>query len=273
VTTQLTQGQQRLKTVNRVSIGLFFMFLILGELYFLLPIGTADFSIIINRLTMPLSFLIPIAVLMAYYLRKVIKTIYVRETVELAKGCYTERSWLDIDDKVLVSVEGNDVSFFEIPEYQLNDVQSAYQQRASFDTLIETAGVKRSKVVTIAMAAVEKMTSSHKKDTIEVEIGEDYHSLEFLNVKMKNHALTRFQLLLNDKMIYRKTKPSRLRATLPWLITIIIFALIMFLIHNPYVWALLFGIGFFMILPKMLRELIDPTQLEIWELPEEESSK
>lgn len=268
MTTQLTQGQQRLKTVNKISFGLFFLFLILGELYFLLPLNNVDISQIVSRLTTPLSFLVPIAALMTYYLRKVIKTIYVRETAELAKGFYTERSWLDIDDKVLVSVEGNDVSFFEIPEFALSDVQSEYQKRASFEKLLETAGVKRSKVITIAMAAVEKMSSSHKKDTIDIELGEDFHSLEFLNVKMKQHALTRFQLLLDNKMTYRKTKPSRLRATLPWFVTLFVFAVIMFLIHNPYAWAILAAIGFFMILPKMLRELIDPTQLEIWELPE-----
>jgi hypothetical protein len=144
-------------------------------------------------------------------------------------------------------------------------VQKGYQQGLSFEKLVEEARLRPDKVTTIPMATIDKMSSSHKKDTIGIDVGDEYHSIEFLNVKTKEHALKRFQLLLSDELSYRKTQPSRLKASLPWLVTLIVFAVIMFLFQNSLVWAFSFGIGFFLVLPKMLRELIDPTQMEIWE--------
>ena len=252
MTTQLTQGQQRLKTVNQIAVGLFILFVLIGEVY-------------VNFMLSALPYIIPLSLFLTYYIRKVIKTIYVRETGELAEGFYTQRSWLDVDDNVLVSVTGNDVSFFEIPDGYLPEVQKGYQQGLSFEKLVEEARVKKDKVIRISMSTIDKMASSHKEDTIGIDVNDDYHSIEFLNIKTKEHALKRFQLLLDEALVYRQTKPTRLRAALPWLITLCVFAIIMFLFQNAVVWGITFGIGFFLILPKLLRELIDPTQMEIWE--------
>ncbi|WP_394170329.1 hypothetical protein [Saccharospirillum alexandrii] len=263
---QLTQGQQRLRTVNLISIISFVALFLVGQLYF--SVGTTingvGFSFTAFKTTFPFVFFAALA--LTFYLHKVLKTIYVRESSELMNGFYTQKSWLDVDDHKLVhaDVANNQICTFEIPESRLSEVQAAYQQKASLSTLSEEARVKAKDIERITMSDIVRMSSSHKKDSIDIEYNEEHYTLEFLNIATKEHALKRLQLMLNDSMHYEKKTPTRIRAAFPWLATLLIFATIMTLFQQPYVWAILFGIGFFLILPKMLRELIDPSQVEIW---------
>ena len=266
MTVQLTQGQQRLKTVNLISIISFVALFFAGELYFSVGLtdGRTGFSFSVFKTMVPI--VLPAALALTLYLRKGLKAIYVRETSKLTAGFYTQHSWLDVDDHKLVyaNVPKNEVCTFDIPETRLTEVQTAYQQKASFSALIAEANVKEKDIQRIVMSDINSLSSTHKKDTIDIDYNDDLLSLDFLNVATKEHALKRLQLMLNDNMSYEKATPTRLRASLPWFTTLIVFAVIMVLIQQPIVWAVLFGIGFFLILPKMLRELIDPSQVETW---------
>lgn len=266
MTVKLTQGQQRLKTVNLISLVSFIAMFIAGELYFSIDTENTGLEFSFDAFKTVLPIVLPAALALTLYLHKVLKTIYVRESSELTEGFYTQTSWLDIDDHQLVyaDVGKNEVCTFDIPESRLPDVQAAYQQQASLSTLIVEARVKATGIKRIAMSDITSFSSTHKKDNIDIQYQDEYYTLEFLNIATKEHALKRLQLMLNDSMQYQKKTPTRIRAAFPWLVTLLAFIAIMAVFQQPYVWAVLVGIGFFLILPKMLRELIDPSQVETW---------
>lgn len=268
MTQQFTQGQRRLKQVNYLCIGIFIGLVLLGEIFFSVLIKQSESHWSLSLLWESLRFMVPIALAVAFYLRRVIKFIYVRETSQLAEGFYSQRSWLDVDDKVMVYTQNNELVFYEIPEDALPMLQQAYQQGQPFEDLADIAGVKHQDIQRIDMQNIVCLSSSHKTDTIDIETEDDIHSVEFLNVATKNHALKRFALMLNDHMQLHIKRPNRLQASRAWLITLVVFAALMAIIHNLFLWAFLIAVGLLYILPKLLKELIDPTQTTLWRAPE-----
>lgn len=200
------------------------------------------------------------------FLYRILAMLFVRESkTALPKGFYTQRSWLDVDDKAVVFAQDNDIVFFDVKKSRIDSVQEAYQDGASLDELIKISKV--SEVNRVAMQDILTMRSDHDSDTIKLETEDSHHSVEFLNIALKNHALKRFQLMISDDLDYSLKARTRLQAALQpsaWLA--LFFGL--FLFFDMIFLKLVFGyICLFMNLPALVKQLINPRQTEIWQRP------
>ena len=206
--------------------------------------------------------------LFLYYL---LSLIFVRESKKaLPEGFYTENSWLDIDDRFIVALEGEELVYFNFDKSQASEVQMAYQSGQSIQ---EIHGISKSdKYKRIPLSEIKELKSDHNSDTIDIEYQEDVHHVEFLNQTVKAHALERIRPLIPISLEYRLKERTRIQATIPSLIGVLIIAGIIWY-NDIFVFNLIIGfIGIIYIVPKVFSRLIDPTRTEYWELSEAQKS-
>jgi len=202
--------------------------------------------------------------LILYWLLKII---FVRESKKaLPEGFYTETSWLDIDDNYVVFLDGNDLVYFNIHHKQSSDVQEAYQKNASME---ELQGISQStKFKRVPLSEIKELTSNHNSDVINIEHGEDSHSVEFLNQTVKAHALERIRPFIPQTLKYSKKEKTRLQAAMPSTIMLAIFAGLIYYFDGYILNGILAFIAIVWIVPMIISRLIDPTVVEEWVTPE-----
>lgn len=188
---------------------------------------------------------------------------FVRESKKaLPEGFYTEVSWLDIDDRYLVALDGRDLVYFPFNDKLTLKLQAAYQQGAPLDQLIALS--KDVKVSRIPLTEITSLVSDHNSDVIIVTHNEKRQTVEFLNQTVKAHALDRIRKLLPSTLDYSKEPKTRLQATLSPMI-----ALVLLVGFGYWLDMLLVNlvIGFLLLvwtIPRIFSRLIDPTITEKW---------
>ncbi len=199
----------------------------------------------------------------SYFLYWLLSLLFVRESKKaMPEGFFTDSSWLDIDDKYIVALNGNTLVYFKFDEKHATRVQDAYQEGASVSELVKLS--RASEVTEIPLVAVEKVSSDHNSDVITVtQAGED-HSVEFLNPAVKAHALERIKPLLPGSLDYDRKERTRLQAAMPAMGLLgVLAAAIAY--TDLVLLNLLFGfIIIFFVAPRMISRLLDPTITETW---------
>lgn len=196
-------------------------------------------------------------------LYNILVSLFARESKKiLPKGFYGQRSWLDVDDKVMVVAEGRTIIYFDINKHHVGEVQEAYQRGDSLEELIRLS--KTTEVNRIPMAEITVMKSDHKKDQIVLEHKNETHYIEFLNVAVKNHALRRFQLMMPENMTYEKVERTRLKAAFIPILALGTLIGIVWFFDMFAIKLLVSAVALLLVFPKALRELVNPTQSERW---------
>lgn len=207
----------------------------------------------------------------ALFIYNVLAFVFARESKKaLPDGFYTQRSWLDVDDKVIVVADGGDIVYFDIHKHCVDDIQRAYQQGASLDEFI--ALNKKEEVKRIPMAKVTGMRSDHNSDTIRLEYEDEWHSIEFLNVAVKEHALLRFKLMIPDELAYQKIERTRLKAAMPSVFWLVGVSALFLYLDIFLVKAVLALIAVLYIVPSVIKQIWNPTQTEAW-LPDKDTNE
>lgn len=197
------------------------------------------------------------------FLHWILTLIFVRESKKaLPIGFYTETSWLDIDDKYIVALDGDHLIYFNINEKRVPAAQNAFQEGATLDELV--AQSKPSKVSRICLSEVTALSSDHNSDVIAIVHKGETHQVEFLNQAVKAHALERIKRSIPETMSYARRERTRLQAALPT--ALMLFALIGIAFFADVVLLTIF-VGFvtlFWGLPRLFSRLLDPTVTERW---------
>lgn len=194
----------------------------------------------------------------------VLSLIFVRESKKaLPKGFYTETSWLDVDDKYMVSLDGNELVYFNIDKSKISDIQEAYQNGANLEELMGNS--KSSKLKRIPLAEISELTSRHNSDVINIEHNEENHSIEFLNQTVKAHALERITKHIPTSLAYTKKEKTRIQAAIPSLLWLLILITAVYFVENLVVNAVIGLYVIVSVLPKIIGRLLDPTVIQTWE--------
>lgn len=209
----------------------------------------------------------PYSAAAAFFVFKLLAFFFVRESKKaLPEGFFTQRSWLDVDDKVLVIADKNDIVFFDIHKNRVSEVQAAYQNGATLEQLMT---INKTKEVTrIPMSEITGMRSDHNTDTISLEHNDEWHSVEFLNIAVKEHALRRFKLMVPDSFEYKKVVRTRLKAITPSLIWLAVIGALFAFLNIFLVKVVIVIAALYMVLPKLIKQLWNPTQTELWITPQ-----
>ncbi|MCJ8320933.1 MAG: hypothetical protein MJK12_14940 [Colwellia sp.] len=206
----------------------------------------------------------------ALFIYWLLSIIFVRESKKsLPEGFYTETSWLDVDDKYMVALDGSDLVYFDIDKNRVSDVQEAYQNNANLEELIGNS--KSSKLKRIPLGKITELVSHHNSDVIAIDYNDDSHSIEFLNQTVKAHALERIVKHIPSTLTYVKKERTRLQAAIPSFIGLLIVAAIIYFV-DYFVVSFLLGLYILVsLLPKIVSRLIDPTTTQSWLTPEVET--
>jgi len=204
------------------------------------------------------------------FLYWLLSLIFVRESKKsLPEGFYTETSWLDVDDKYMVALDGSDLVYFDIDKNRVGDVQEAYQNNADLEELIGNS--KSSKLKRIPLGEISQLSSDHNSDVISIEYKDDSHSIEFLNQTVKAHALERIIKHIPASLSYSTQERTRLQAATPSFIWLAILATVIYFVNIFVVNALIALYVVVSVLPKIVSRLLDPTITQNWLLPETQS--
>jgi len=193
--------------------------------------------------------------------------LFVRESKKsLPEGFYTENSWLDIDDKYMVAIDGTDLVYFSIDDKRTSDAQKAYQEEESLETIMAVS--KTSKFHRIPLSEITNLSSNHNSDVFKVTHNDKNHSIEFLNQTVKAHALERIEKLIPKNLKHEVVEKTRLQAAMPAAITLLLLILVGFFAD---MYLLNLGLGFvaiFWVAPRLISRLLDPTVSRVWSTPE-----
>lgn len=198
--------------------------------------------------------------LVVYWLLMIV---FVRESKNaLPEGFYTENSWLDIDDKYVVWLDGEDLVYFNFDDKRADAVQDAYQNGAGLEELLVTS--KAGKFKRVSLPGVTCLTSAHNSDVMVIEVGEERHTIEFLNRTVKAEALDRIKPHIPDNLQHGRVEKTRLQAAMPWIVTLAVmiaglFYFEMFLVQLAIGFAVMVWI-----VPKIFSRLAEPTVIESW---------
>lgn len=201
----------------------------------------------------------------AYVLYIVLNLLWVKESKKtLPEGFYNETSWLDVDDKYVVAVDNGNLICFDIHKKRVRDVQEAFQSDESVDKLIQLS--KHSSMISVPLTEVTKVSTDHNSDVIYITHDETEHALEFLNVKVKTHALKRIIFSIPGAKEYNKRERTRVEATrLSFFGLVIVLAGAWFIDHFiTYIIA-----GFILVIwliPSFCTQLFDPSTTRSWVL-------
>ncbi|RHW74792.1 hypothetical protein [Colwellia sp. RSH04] len=202
----------------------------------------------------------------ALFLYWLLSIIFVRESKKsLPEGFYTETSWLDVDDKYMVALDGSELVYFDIDKSRISEVQQAYQNNASLEDLIGNS--KSSKLKRIPLGEITELVSHHNSDVITIDYKGDSHKIEFLNQTVKQHALERIIKHIPTNLSYMKKERTRIQAAIPSFIWLLILVAVIYFVNYFLVNIVL---GFYMlvsVLPKIISRLIDPTITQTWLIP------
>lgn len=200
--------------------------------------------------------------------------IFVRESKKaMPEGFYTETSWLDVDDQYIVALDHSDLIYFKFGKNRTDAAQEAYQNDEPLEALIRAA--RPAEVIRIPLGEVNRISSDHNSDTIEITHDRKNHSIEFLNQAVKAHALDRIKGLFPEELSYVRKDRTRLQAALPSMLLLLALAagayyLDVLIAHLIIGYFAVFSIG-----PRFVSGLLDPTVTETWELgaePQPESA-
>lgn len=211
-------------------------------------------------------FMIP-SLLILYY---ILVILFGREPKGvLPEGFYTTTTWLDVDHRHLVAVDGNLLVDVSIHEKAVGDVQRMYQNNASLDDMINAS---RGVVTRIPFAAIQSLVSEHFRDSISVDHMVEGKlkstSLEFLNPTVKAHALERIASHVSDRLEMTRRASSRGAAAGPSLVGVFIVGASMFYFQNIIVLTCLtFALFFFV--KNASKRALDPTVTTAWSMPVE----
>jgi len=207
----------------------------------------------------------------SYFLYWILSIIFVRESKKaLPEGFYTETSWLDVDDKYLVALDGSDLVYFDIDNSKVSTIQEAYQKGVDLEELIGNS--KSSKFKRIPLAEITELTSHHNSDVISIEHNDDSHSIEFLNQTVKSHALKRISKYIPSSLSYNKNERTRIQAAIPAFLWLIVLLAIVYF-ADIFLLNVLIGIyAVISVIPKIIGRLLDPTVTETWETVEVEEA-
>ena len=204
------------------------------------------------------------AALFIYYL---LSLIFVRESkTKLAPGFYSDHSWLDIDDHQVVFLEGDELVYFGFDKKYTSEVQRAYQEDKSLDEVAEISKTKE--VKRIDLQQISKLRSEHNSDVIIIRVGDDRHTIEFLNQAIKAHALERIQARLSVEIDHDQLHKSRIGAARPALILLAVIVLLGWYFDALVVQVILAMIGIGWVVPTIFSRLVDPTEIKTWARPE-----
>jgi hypothetical protein len=199
----------------------------------------------------------------AYFLYLMLNLLWVKESKKtLPEGFYREASWLDVDDKYIVAVDQGKLICFDIHKNRVSDIQQAFQSGQSIDDLIQLS--RHSSLISLPLSEITKITTDHNSDVIYATHDDTEHSLEFLNVKVKTHALKRILSSLPNNMQYTKQERTRFEAArLSFIGLLIVLTLVWFIDHYiAYIVA-----GFVLVLwliPTFFSRLFDPHTTRSW---------
>jgi len=205
----------------------------------------------------------PFSGALAYAVYLILSLFWVRESKKvLPKGFFRENCWLDVDDKYVVAIDEGNLVTFDIHKNKLSTVQAAFQQHKPVSDLVYLSG--HSEIVILPLDEITKVTSDHNSDVVYVTHDEEEHSLEFLNVSVKNHALKRILPLLPLIKKYSKLERGRFESSLPALIgTLALVAIAGFI--GSYIVNLIVGLLVITwLLPKAVSRLTDPLITRNW---------
>lgn len=198
------------------------------------------------------------------FLYWLLSLIFVRESKKaLPEGFYNETSWLDVDDKYLVALDGSELVYFNIDKSKVSSIQEAYQKGASLEELIGNS--KSSTFKRIPLNEISELTSNHNSDVISIEHNDESHSVEFLNQTVKAHALDRIIKHIPTTLSYSENERTRLQAAVPNLVWLTVLVAIMYFVDVDVISILLVLYIIFSVFPKIISRLLDPTVTKTWE--------
>ena len=101
----------------------------------------------------------------AWFLNAFLGFLFVRESnSKLNEGFYTDNSWLDIEDKKLVLLDGTNVSVSNFEDKQKKKITAAYQENASHDDLKSL--FKSDQHHSVELANITSIVSRHDEDCL-----------------------------------------------------------------------------------------------------------
>lgn len=199
----------------------------------------------------------------AYFLHIILALLWVRKsTVILPEGFYKEDRWLDVDDKYVVGIDQGDLVYFDIHKKRVKEVQQAFQEGKPMSELVQL-GQYRS-LVTMPLSDITKVVTDHNSDVIYVTHNGTEHRVEFLNVKVKAHALKRILRKIPHSKQYEKRERSRLNAVKMSLIgSLLVIGAAWYFDHSgSYVIAVFVLVAW--LVPTFLSRLLDPHTTRTW---------
>ncbi|RBP51738.1 DUF3592 domain-containing protein [Arenicella xantha] len=199
----------------------------------------------------------------AYFMYLLLGFVLVRESKKkLPEGFYTESSWLDVDDKYVVAIDQGNLVCFDINKKCLRDVQGAFQSGRSINDLVHLS--KHSKITLLPLGEITQISTDHNSDVIYATHDDELHSLEFLNVKVKTHALKRILAAVPQAKIYVKRERTRLEAARFSLISLLILCAGAWFIDHYVMYIIVAMILFVWTLPTLFSRLWDPHVTRSW---------
>lgn len=198
-----------------------------------------------------------------------LSALFARERKEaLPEGFYTENSWLDVKNSAFVAIDNGDVVGFGINKHRIAKAQAHYQEGASIDELVTLS--KATGFFRMPVASIKTLISHHNGDSVLLHDGERAHSVTFLTLGLKTHALTRLKRLLPEGMVYEKKESTRLAAVLPACLLAIMMVLAMYVIDQYIATGMLLLVLLVKVLPAIVSRWLEPTVTEVWSADNEQ---
>lgn len=215
--------------------------------------------------------LLPFTLLASWVLHAILSFIYLRDPeYMLVEGCYSDTSWLNLQDKQLVLLDQDSIVTADFNDEQATTISEAYQNDSSCQDLkyvLSTQQLNR-----ILLSDIMMLKSRKNESFIEIISANETIVLQFQNTGTKAHALGYIVERLPETTTISESKVQGWKSALPQLCVCGLFAATAVL-SNQNALAFILALPAVFLLPGILESLFDPAVHSEWSVSKTQAAQ
>lgn len=209
-----------------------------------------------------LMIVMPITIFGSWVLHTVLSFLYLRNPgYSLKEGCYSDSSWLNLEDNQLVLLDKSALVVVNFDSDQAEAISEAYQNNSSCEDLRyikNSDSIKR-----IFYSDMESLRSRKEEKSLTIVAGGETTELQFLNAGTKACALPYLKSRLPEALKASEIETSRRKTAFPQVIACAFFVVCAALTYQSAV-SVVIGAPALVLLPGILETLFDPAMQGNW---------
>lgn len=228
--------------------------------------GVATSELLMNLLTAGFVVL-PFTLLISWALYSLLNVFYMRDPLfMLEEGCYSDTSWLNLQDNQLVLLDQDAILTADFNQDQAQAISKEFENDSSCRDLHYVLCSKQ--LNRILFSNIQLIKSCKDESFIEIVSDSESIVLQFQNTGTKAHALSYIKARLPTTVPAHEPSPSRLMAALPQLTSCGLFVLGAALFNPGAALAFMLAAPAVFLLPSLLESLLEPNVHEQWSVNE-----